>query len=53
VTSVSPKRRSAKLLGLGRVRTEDFLAAYLDLYYEPSELSREAALLKGFSERPR
>ena len=35
-----------RLLSLGRIQTEDFLAEHADLYdFDPSELSREAQAL--------
>lgn len=41
-----------KLLGLGRIQTEDFLAQHTDLFnYEPRELQREADALEKYSKR--
>jgi len=48
------QKQVGELLGLSRIETENFLAKYVDLYdYEPSELAREDALLKAYSERNR
>ena len=40
----------AKLLGLARVETEDFLAQHVDLYtYDPQELHREVEALEKYA----
>jgi hypothetical protein len=47
------QKQVGDLLGLGRIQTEDFLAAHIDLYDDdPAELAREAEQLKDFSEHP-
>ena len=41
-----------ELLCLSRIEAEDFLAQHVDLNsYDPSELEREAVMLREFSER--
>ncbi len=45
------QKQVGELLGLSRIATEDFLGKHVDLYdYDPSEIAREADLLRTFSE---